>query len=168
MIRPGLVLIAAVAANGVIGRDNGLPWRLPADQRHFADTTRGSPVVMGRATWDSLPPRFRPLPDRRNLVVTRQRELDAPGAEVVASLDQALERLAGAPRVFVIGGAQLYAQALPLADELILTEIERDFDGDSRFPHWPRAEFDEVRRERHHAGPPADFDYSFVTYRRRR
>lgn len=160
-------LIAAVARNGVIGHGNDLVWRLPEDQKHFRSVTMGAPVIMGRATWDSLPDRFRPLPGRRNLVLTRQPGWQAPGAEIAASLDEALARVADAPRVFVIGGAQVYAQALPRADELVLTEIEHDFDGDTRFPDWPRAQFDEVTRERHQAAPPNDFAYSFVTYRRR-
>ncbi len=167
MPRPVVTLIAAVARNGVIGHGNDLVWRLPEDQKHFRAVTMGAPVVMGRATWDSLPARFRPLPGRRNLVLTRQAGWQAPGAEGVATLDEALARVADAPRVFVIGGAQVYALALPRADELLLTEIERDFDGDSRFPDWPRAAFDEVARERHQALPPNDFGYSFVSYRRR-
>jgi dihydrofolate reductase len=162
-----VTLIAAVARNGVIGHGNDLVWRLPEDQKHFRAVTMGAPVIMGRATWDSLPERFRPLPGRRNLVLTRQRGWQAAGAEAVATLDEALARTAQAPRVFVIGGAQVYALALARADELVLTEIERDFDGDSRFPDWPRDQFDEVARERHHALPPNHFAYSFVTYRRR-
>ena len=163
-----LSLIAAVARNGVIGRGNALLWRLPEDLKHFRQATLGCPVVMGRRTWDSLPAAFRPLPGRRNLVVTRDRRWQAAGAEAVHSLDEALRRAAGAPRVFVTGGAELYALALPHADELLLTEIERDFDGDVRFPAWDRAAFVETARERHHAGPPNDFDYAFVTYARQR
>lgn len=163
-----VTLIAAVARNGVIGHGKDLVWHLPEDQRHFRAVTMGAPVIMGRATWDSLPERFRPLPGRRNLVLTRQPGWQAPGAEVVATLDEALTRTADAPRVFVIGGAQVYALALPRADELLLTEIERDFGGDTRFPDWPRDQFDEVTRERHQAQPPNEFAYSFVSYRRRR
>jgi dihydrofolate reductase len=123
---------------------------------------------MGRKTWDSLPARFRPLPGRRNLVLTRDTQWSSPGAEAVASLPAALDTLADAPRLFVIGGVQLYALALPMADELLLTEIDRDFDGSIRFPPWDRAAFDETSRQRQHAAPPNDFDLSFVTYRRRR
>lgn len=167
MSRPVVSLIAAVARNGVIGRGNDLVWRLPEDQKHFRATTMGAPVIMGRSTWDSLPPRFRPLPGRRNLVLTRQPTWQADGAEAVPTLDAALALVAGAPRVFVIGGAQVYALALPRADELVLTEIDRDFAGDVHFPDWPRTAFTEASRERHHAAPPNDFDFSFVTYRRR-
>lgn len=162
-----LVLIAAVAKNGVIGRGQGMPWQLPQDMRRFRELTMGAPVLMGRTTWDTLPPRFRPLPGRRNLVLTRQDGWHAEGAERVATIDDALARTAGAPRLFVIGGAQVYALALPRADELRLTEIERDFDGDTRFPDWPRADFDEIAREHHLASAPNDFGFSFVTYRRR-
>lgn len=161
-------LIAAVAANGVIGRGNDLVCRFPEDQRYFRSVTMGAPVIMGRATWDSLPVRFRPLPGRRNIVLSRQPGWQAEGADAVATLDDALALVQDAPRAFVIGGAQVYALALPQADELLLTEIERTVDGDTYFPAWPRDQFDEVARERHHAAPPHDFDFSFVTYRRRR
>jgi dihydrofolate reductase len=161
-----LTLIAIVARNGVIGQGERLPWHLPEDLRFFRQATRGHAVVMGRKTWQSLPPRFRPLPGRRNVVVTRNAAFDAPGAECVGSLDQALQRLAAEDRVFVIGGAELYAQALQAADELMLTEIDRDFDGDRHFPPWDRSRFRELRRETHHAAPPNDFDFAFVTYQR--
>jgi dihydrofolate reductase len=160
-----LVLIAAVARNGVIGRDNDLLWKEPADQKHFAAATRGHAVVMGRRTWESLPPRSRPLPGRRNIVVTRSAGFDAPGAETVDSLDAALQRLSGAPQVFVIGGAQLYAQALPRVDEMVLTEIDADLHGDVHFPHWDRQAFSEVRREAHVDAQGLPF--AFVTYRRK-
>ena len=160
-----LVLIAGVARNGVIGKDGGLPWRLPEDLRHFKRHTLGWPVVMGRRTWDSLPPALQPLPGRRNVVVTRQPGWRAEGAEAVASLAAALERLRDSERVFVIGGAQLYAEALPHADELLLTEIDADFEGDARFPAWDRAAFVERSRESHRA--EAGWDYAFVHYARR-
>jgi dihydrofolate reductase len=163
-----LTLIAGVARNGVIGRDNQLLWHLPEDLRHFRAATMGAPVIMGRKTWQSLPERFRPLPGRRNLVLSRQGGFQAAGAEVVDSLDQALAlaKASGAPRAFVIGGAQIYREALPLADELMLTEVERDFEGDAHFPAFSRSAFVEVARERHQAAPPNDFAFSFVTYRR--
>ena len=166
MARPALCLIAAVARNGVIGRGNELVWHDPVDAKHFRATTLGCPVVMGRKTWDSLPARFRPLPGRRNVVVTRQRAWAASeaarGAEVVFSLEEALTAVAGtdAPRVFVIGGGELYALALSHADVLELTEIDADLEGDVRFPHWPRDAFEEVARTAHPG-------FSFVTYQRR-
>lgn len=165
-LRPQLSVIAAVARNGVIGKGNALPWRLPDDQQHFKRTTLGHPVIMGRRTWDSLPARFRPLPGRRNIVVTRNLDWRADGAEAASSLDGALLSLQREPKVFVIGGADLYALALPLADELVLTEIEHDFDGDARFPTWRRDDFDEV--ERLSRVSAAGWPYHFATYRRKR
>ena len=169
-----LALIASVARNGVIGSDNALVWHEPEDQRWFRRQTMGCPVVMGRKTWDSLPARFRPLPGRDNIVVTRQLDWAAPGALVAHKLADALalgrqaaERTQAA-RVFVIGGGQLFAEALPLADELLLTEIDADLPGETRFPDWRHAAFHEVRREPHQtAGPPA-CGYAFVTYQRQR
>jgi dihydrofolate reductase len=161
-----LIVIAAVARNGCIGRDNALLCHLPEDQQHFRRVTMGCPVVMGRKTWESLPPRFRPLPGRRNIVVTRNPLWRAEGAEAAPSLDAAIALVDAAARVFVIGGGELYRQAIARTDELVLTEIDRDFDGDTRFPAWDRSLFREVRREAHHAGPPNDFDYAFVTYQR--
>jgi dihydrofolate reductase len=165
--RPQVVLIAAVARDGVIGDGQRMPWHLPEDLAHFKRVTLGHPVIMGRRTWESLPVRFRPLPGRRNLVVTRNAQWRSDGAEAFSALDTALAACAGAERVFVIGGGQLYAAALPQADELLLTEIDAAFDGMVRFPAWPRQAFVEVQRSRHHAAPPNDFDYDFVTYRRR-
>lgn len=160
-----IALIAAVARNGAIGRDNELLFREPADQRHFRDTTMGCPVIMGRKTWNSLPARFRPLPGRRNLVLSRSATFEADGAVMVASLDDALARTADAPRVFVIGGAQLYALALPSADELVLTEIDADLPGDAFFPAWDRSQF--VETSRHGAVSAAGLPYAFVVYQRR-
>jgi dihydrofolate reductase len=162
---PTLVLIAAVARQGAIGRANQLLWTDPADLRHFRQVTLGCPVIMGRRTWESLPARLRPLPGRRNLVVTRQPGYAAAGAETAGGLDEALARLAGAARVFVIGGGELYAQALPRADELVLTEIDADLDGDTFFPAWDRRAFVESSREPHRAADGTAF--AFVHYRRR-
>lgn len=163
--RSTLALIAAVARNGAIGKDNGLLWRLPADLQHFKRTTVGAPVVMGRRTWESLPAAFRPLPGRRNVVVTRNSGWAAPGAEAAPSLEDALDLLRDAERVFVIGGGELYAQALPLADLLVLTEIDADFDGDTFFPVWDRSAFEELSRDSQVSD--AGWAYHFVTYRRR-
>ena len=158
-------LVAAVARNGVIGRAGGLPWQIPEDLGRFRELTTGHAVVMGRRTWDSLPERFRPLPGRRNVVVTRNEAWREPGAERAASLENALELLGGEERVFVIGGGELYIEALPLADELQLTEVDADVDGDTHFPGWDREEFSEESRE---AGVSASgLPYAFVTYRRR-
>ena len=138
MARPLVILIAAVARNGAIGKNNELLARISEDLKFFKRTTLGHPVLMGRKTWDSI---GRPLPGRRNIVVTRNRHWHAEGAERADSIAAALERLSDADKVFVIGGAQIYAQALPLADELVLTEIDADLEGDVFFPSWDRAKF---------------------------
>ena len=163
--RPRVALLAAVARNGAIGRGNDLLWRDPADQRHFRALTLGHPVVMGRRTWDSLPARFRPLPGRRNIVLTRDVGWRAAGAEAVPTIDAALALAANAERVFMIGGGELYTLALPLADELLLTEIDADLDGDTFFPDWDRAQFVETAREQHRAADGGSFD--IVSYVRR-
>jgi dihydrofolate reductase len=161
-----LALIAAVAADGGIGRGNALLLSDPQDQRHFRSTTMGCPVVMGRRTWQSLPARFRPLPGRRNLVLSRDPSFRPEGAEVAPSLDAALARVADAPTVYVMGGADVYAQALPRADTLVLTEIGRSFDeADAFFPAWDRAAFDLV--ERHAASADDGTPLVFARYRRR-
>jgi len=157
-------LIAAVGRHGEIGRGNDLLWRTREDQLHFKNTTMGHPVVMGRKTWDSLPERFRPLPGRRNIVVSRNAAFEAAGAEVVSSLDDALALAGDVPRVFVVGGAQLYALALAGAQELVLTEVDAAFDADAFFPAWDRQAFDEVSRDTR--TDPEGRPYAFVTYRR--
>ncbi len=166
MTRPVVALIAAVSRNHVIGHDNALLWNIPEDMQFFRRTTAGCPVIMGRKTWESLPPRFRPLPGRRNVVVSRQSRFEAPGAEVAASVQAALALVQDAPKVFVIGGAQIYEAALAQADELLLTEIDREYVGDTAFPAWDKAQFEEVQRETVRAAAPNNFDISFVTYRR--
>ncbi len=157
--RPALSLIAAVDRNGAIGKANALLWHEPEDQKHFRRVTMGAPVIMGRKTWDSLPARFRPLPGRRNVVVTRNVEWRAAGAEAVASIDAALTLLADAAKAFVIGGAEIYALALPLADELVLTEIDADLDGDTFFPAWDRSHYTCTARD-------PRVGYNFVTYKK--
>jgi dihydrofolate reductase len=160
-----VTLVAAVARGGVIGRDGTVPWHLPKDMAIFRQLTTGHAVVMGRRTWDSLPDRFRPLPGRRNIVVSRNPSWDAKGAERAGSLEDAL-LLAGADeRIFVIGGEQIYRAALPHADELVLTELALDVEGDAFFPDWPREDFVEVDRD-HHVGKDGT-ELAFVTYRRR-
>jgi len=159
--RPQLCLIAALAANRVIGAQGRLPWHLPDDLRHFKRLTEGHPVIMGRRTWESI---GRPLPGRRNIVVSRRPGYAAAGAQVAASLDDALALCAGAPRVFVIGGADLYAAALPIADVLELTEIGAEFEGDTRFPAFEREDWREVRREARQSADGLRFD--FVRYER--
>lgn len=158
---PSLHLIFARAANGVIGRDGGLPWHLPEDLAHFRRMTSGHPVIMGRRTWESLPPKFRPLPGRLNIVVTRQPGWQAEGALRAPSLQEALALCPPGGDAWVIGGAGIFAAALPLASTAEVTEIDADFEGDvwaPRFgPHWR-----ETRRERHTSAHGLGF--SFVTY----
>ena len=174
MSKSPLALIASVARNRSIGLGSELVWREPEDMRWFKRQTLGCPVIMGRKTWDSLPARFRPLPGRSNIVVTRQSDWRASGAQVAGTFERAVAMAQAsidqqpAPRIFVIGGGQLYMAALPLADELLLTEIDADLPGDTVFPAWNRQDFVEQQRETHHsAGPPA-CDYAFVTYQRKR
>ncbi|WP_422648319.1 Dihydrofolate reductase [Cupriavidus sp. H18C1] len=157
-----LTLIVARARNGVIGRDNTLPWRLPEDLAHFKRTTMGAPVIMGRKTWESI---GRPLPGRRNIVVSRNAGLRLDGAETASSLEDALRLCVGVEQVFLIGGAQLYAEALPSADRLIVTEIDADIEGDAHFPEIDPQRWIATERERHHSESNG-FDYAFVTYER--
>ena len=161
--RPEIILIAAVARNGTIGRDNALPWRLKADLARFRAATMGHPVLMGRKTWESL---AKPLPGRRNLVLTRQPGYRAQGAEVFASVDEALAALEDAPRVFVIGGAEIYRLLLHKADILLLTEVAADVAGDACFPDFDRARFREASRTTHLADADNEYAVDFVEYRR--
>jgi dihydrofolate reductase len=164
MTKATLTLIAAVARNGVIGIDNRLPWRLPADLQHFKALTMGHVVIMGRKTWESLPGKFRPLPGRRNIVVTRDGSYHAEGATVATSLAAAIAAADGG-EAFLIGGAELYVAALPLADCLQLTEIDAAFEGDTFFPAIDPHHWRETTRGTHH--DDAGFDYAFVSYVRR-
>jgi dihydrofolate reductase len=158
-------VVAAVARGGVIGRDGGIPWRIPEDMARFRELTMGHAVVMGRRTWESLPDQFRPLPGRDNVVVTRNSDWSAQGADRAGSVEDALELLESAPRVFVIGGGEIYAAALPFSDELLLTEIDAEIEGDTTFPRWDRDEFEEIeRRERVTEGGTR---FAFVRYVRR-
>lgn len=161
---PEIVIVAALARNGVIGRDNGLPWRLKADLQHFRALTMGHPILMGRNTWESL---GRPLPGRRNLVVTRDSTFKADGAEVFTDPEAAIAAAADAERLFVIGGAQLYKTLFPRAERLVLTEVWADVEGDAHFPMFDRSDFIEERRDVRTADTDNEYDYDFVEYRRR-
>jgi dihydrofolate reductase len=162
MPRPAVSLVAAVARDGGIGHRGGLLVRLPDDLRHFKAITLGNPVVMGRRTWQSI---GRALPGRRNIVVTRDAGLRLEGAETAASLDEALALAGDSAVVHVIGGAELFALALPLADELQLTEIDAEFPADTFFPAWDRSRFALAAHEPH---TTADgLRYAFATYKRR-
>ncbi len=158
---PQLHLIFARAANGVIGHQGTLPWHLPEDLAHFKRTTLGCPVIMGRKTWDSLPPKFRPLPGRTNVVITRQADWAVAGALRAASLEEALQLCADQPHAWVIGGAQIYAQALPLARTAVVTEIAIQVEGDAFAPTFG-PDWQEIAREAHVAAN--GMHYSFVTF----
>ena len=158
---PPLAIVAAVARNGVIGARGGLPWRLPDDLKRFRALTRGHAVIMGRRTWESLPG---PLADRQNIVVTSHASYAAPGALIVPGLDEALAAVDLPAPAFCIGGAVLYRDALPRATTLHLTEIARDYDGDTHFPPFARDQWREVTREPHVAAD--GLAYAFVTYER--
>jgi len=158
-----LCLIVARARNGVIGKDNDLPWRLSDDLKHFKATTKGCPVIMGRKTWESLP--RRPLPGRDNIVLSRDGQYSAPGARVYTSIDAAIEAgkglavVAGKREVFVTGGSAIYEKALPFADRLYITEVDTEIEGDASFPDFDEAAFDETRREPHSADAKNEFDF---------
>ena len=160
-----ITLIAAVTRGGVIGRDGGIPWRLPEDMERFRSLTMGHPVVMGRHTWESLPDQFRPLPGRGNVVVTRNPDWSAQGADRAGSIEEAFDLLESESQVFVIGGGEVYAAALPSADELVLTEIDADIEGDATVPSWNRDEFEEI--ERHERVAEDGTPFAFVRYVRR-
>ncbi len=162
-VRPRISLIAALARNRVIGREGALPWNLPEDLRRFKALTLGHPILMGRRTWESI---GRPLPGRRNVVITRQAGYTAPGAEVFHDLDAALAAVTGVPEVFVIGGGEVYAAALPIADRLHLTELHDDVEGDARFPPFDPAQWAQSSREPRVA--PGGLRYDFVVYDRRK
>ena len=161
MVMPRVYLIAAVARNRVIGANGKLPWHLPEDLKHFRKLTLGHPVIMGRRTWESL---GKPLPGRENIVISRKPGYQAPGASVAATLEGAVALCSGETLAFVIGGAEIYAAALPLADGLVLTEIDEDYEGDTRFPHWDRKAWRVSQNETHTSSTGVRFD--FVLYER--
>ncbi|MGJ7503273.1 dihydrofolate reductase [Variovorax sp. ZT5P49] len=170
MSKPRINIIFARAANGVIGANNTIPWHIPEDMAHFKQQTAGAPVIMGRKTWDSLPPRFQPLPGRQNIVVTRQADWQAEGAFRAGSLQEALSLCesskADAPDVvWVIGGAQIYAEAEPLAQRAVVTEVARDYEGDAYAPELDAAAWRETQRESH-VSAKEGLGFSFVTYER--
>lgn len=164
-MKPHLTLIAAVAKNGAIGKDNRLLWNLPEDMQRFKKLTLGHAVLMGRKTWESLPEKFRPLPGRRNIVVTRNPGYRLSGATVAHTPSEAIAA-AGDESIFVIGGAEIYREALPLADRLELTEVDDAPEGDAFFPMVDRLLWNETARESRPATATAPA-YDFVSYERR-
>jgi len=160
-----LHMIYARARNGVIGSRGQLPWHLPEDLAHFKRTTLGQPVVMGRVTWESLPEKFRPLPGRANVVVSRQNHLALHGAQVVPSLEAAVALFPASETIWLIGGAQLYAQGLSLAQQIVVTEIDADFEGDAYAPTLASAEWIETQRTAHLSAQ--GLAYQLVTLQKR-
>jgi dihydrofolate reductase len=159
-------LIAAVTNNSVIGKNNDLPWHLPDDMKYFMQTTKGHHAIMGRKNYESLPTKFRPLPNRTNIVVTRQSSLHAPGCIVVNSLESALgiAKQNGEPEVFIIGGAAIYELGLPFADKLYLTEIQAEIEGDTYFPQIDFVEWRETSRKHHESDARHRYAFDFVVY----
>lgn len=161
-------MIAALSRNRVIGKDNDLPWRLPDDMKFFMQTTSGHHVIMGRKNYESLPEKFRPLPNRTNIVVTRQPGYTAKNCKVVHSLADGIEiaKSAGETELFIIGGSQIYDQALGVSGRLYLTEIDSDIEGDAYFPDLNPKMWKEVSRQHHPADERHIYSFDFVTYRR--
>jgi len=157
---PRISIIAAMARNRVIGKENKLPWRLPADLQHFKRLTMGKPMIMGRKTWESLPGL---LPGRLHIVVTRNPDHEAPGAKLAHSLEGAIRQAGDAPEIMIIGGANLYAQALSLAQRIYLTGIDLDVEGDAWFPELDSTRWRETAREEHKADKINPVDYRFIT-----
>ena len=158
-------IIVAVASNGVIGDKNSLLWHIREDMVHFRTTTSGHPVIMGRKTYDSI---GRPLPKRTNVVITRDANLTIEGCSVVHSLEEAIEMFDSAEEVFVIGGAQIYAQALPLADRIYLTVVGKEYEGDTSFPAFDYSQWTELSKEDYARGEEYEYPFSFITLERKK
>ena len=165
-----LAVICAMSRNGVIGRDNGLPWNLPGDLKHFKETTLGCPIIMGRKTWDSI---GRPLPGRTNIIVTRRGEVESDGIKIADSLKNALDlaksclTTAGGNEIFVIGGAQIYKEAFPLANRLYLTRVNSFVDGDTYLEGFDEADWIEISNKSFNAVSSEGHDYNICVFDRR-
>ena len=163
MTPPHLSILVAMAKNRVIGKNNALPWQLPPDLKRFKQLTMGHHIVMGRKTYESI---GRPLPGRTSIIITRQTDYQAPGAIVVASIDQALKVSSEGQEIdqeiFVIGGAEIYQQALELCQRIYITEIQQEFDGDTLFPELNQQEWREISREKHRLNDGGGLEYHFV------
>ena len=160
---PLISIVAAMAENRVIGRGNDLPWRLPADLKHFKALTLGKPIVMGRRTWESLPGL---LPERPHIVVTRDPDYQAEGCILVSSIEQALGAAGDAPELMVVGGAQLYGEMFALAGRMYLTLVHAEVEGDTYFPEFDASEWQEVARESHPPDEKNAYGYTFTTLER--
>ena len=161
MNKPIISLIAAMANNRVIGKDNEMPWHLPADLAHFKAITLGKPIIMGRKTYESI---GRPLPGRKNIVISRNNSYTLEGCETVSSLEKAMELVSDVEELMIIGGGYLYSQTLSQADRLYLTFIDLDVDGDTQFPEFEHLELTEVKREKHLKDEKNPHDYQFVDF----
>ncbi len=161
-------MIAAVARNRVIGRANDLPWRLPDDMKYFMQTTKGHHVIMGRKNYESLPEKFRPLPNRTSIVVTRQNNYTAPGCAVVHQLEEGVKMAEqnGEQELFIIGGADIYKLGMDLANKLYLTEIDADIEGDTLFPSYNKELWQEISRQHHPTDERHQFAFDFVVYKK--
>jgi dihydrofolate reductase len=156
-------IIAAVAENGVIGNRSALPWKLPGDLKHFADITRGHPVIMGRKTYESI---GRPLPGRENIIVTRQGDFSAPGCTVVHSVEDAVQKSSESDEIFFIGGAEIYKRALPLGERLYLTRVHARPQGDAFFPPYEETHWRIAAQEHHSKDEENEHDYTFEVWER--
>ena len=159
-----LSIVVAMDSNRLIGKDNGLPWHLPADLAFFKKLTTGNTILMGRKTFDSI---GRPLPNRRNIVITRNADIEITDCEVVNSIEKALSLVQSETEVMVIGGAKLYQQILPIADRLYITQVEGEFDGDTYFPHYDENDWLEVSCESHQPDEKNKHAYHFIILKRK-
>lgn len=157
-------IIVAMASNHIIGADNTMPWRCPEDLKYFKSLTMGHHMIMGRKTFDSI---GKPLPGRVSVIVTRNRDLKIEGCIMAHSLDDAITACKDDDEIFIVGGAELYALALPVVNKLYITEIQQEFDGDTYFPEFDKTKWREVAREERHQGVPQPLSYHFVTYLRK-
>lgn len=161
-------IVVAIGENNVIGKDNALIWHLPADMKFFKDTTTGHCIITGRKNYESIPLKFRPLPNRTNIVITRQADYDAPGAIVVGSIDRALEKAkqCGDEEIFIIGGAEIFKQSMHLVDRIYLTKIYHSFDGDVFFPELNITEWKETKRSKGIVDEKNVYPHDFIVYER--
>jgi len=161
-------MIAALARNGAIGKTNDLPWHLPDDMKYFMQTTKGHHVIMGRKNYESLPEKFRPLPNRTSIVVTRQPLYQAPGCTIVHQLEEGIgiAQQHGEGELFIIGGSEIYNLGMPLADKLYLTEIDADIEGDTFFPAYRKELWHEISRRHHAIDDRHQFAFDFVIYKK--
>ena len=162
-------MIAAVAANNVIGKDNDLVWRLPDDMKYFMETTRDHFVIMGRKNYESIPHKYRPLPNRVNIIITRQKDYQAPDCIVTNTMKEALDyaKEQDQEEVFIIGGGQVYKQSLPLVHKLYITEVHENFEGDTYFPEFDQRLWNEISRKHHPKDDKHQHEFDFVIYKRK-